>query len=303
MKKILITIFMLLIVPMSAGAKMSTTETISSIENNMFGYDYSKESETKRLERIEMQLYGIKREGTPQKRLEDIKNDIGYVEADEIASPAPIPSNQQRQFDKQKGQVPDDITALKEDSTVEYPMVDKMEQQIFSTTYKNENIYNRLNRLEEKVFNKTSSESLNARVDRLASVVRPVKNKNNRNQDTFADNPYNNYNNYSNNSYDNMGIEPVNSQSLPFQLAALEQDLLKHDYMNENVSNRLSRLEQKLFNRTFATDSDITRMQRVMVAYDAKKDSYRYENNRKMQNMATMSQLGGILLMILAILL
>ena len=80
-------------------------------------------------------------------------------------------------------------------------------------------------------------------------------------------------------------------------------ELLKGNFERDNIANRLSRLEQKLFNRTFITDSDISRLQRIMVAYDAKKDSYKYENNRKMQKMATASQLGGILLMILAILL
>ena len=103
--------------------------------------------------------------------------------------------------------------------------------------------------------------------------------------------------------YNNSGLQQVDDQTMPFQLAALENDVLKHDYSNDNNASRLSRLEQKLFNRTFPNDSDVQRMQRVLVAYEAKKDSYKYENNRKMQNMATMSQIGGILLMILAILL
>ena len=79
--------------------------------------------------------------------------------------------------------------------------------------------------------------------------------------------------------------------------------MLRNDYQNENITERLSRLENKLFKKTFDSDSDISRLQRIMVAYDAKKDSYKYDNNKKMQNMATVSQLGGILLMILAILL
>ena len=98
-------------------------------------------------------------------------------------------------------------------------------------------------------------------------------------------------------------METIDDQTMPFQLAVLEQELLRGNYTNDNISNRLSRLEQKLFKRTFTTDSDINRLQRIMVAYEAKKDSYKYENNRKMQNVATMSQIGGILLMILAILL
>ena len=79
--------------------------------------------------------------------------------------------------------------------------------------------------------------------------------------------------------------------------------MFKKSFESENNANRLNRLEQKLFSKTFPTDPDISRIQRLKVAYDAKQNSYKYENNRKMQNMATMSQLGGILLMILAILL
>lgn len=103
--------------------------------------------------------------------------------------------------------------------------------------------------------------------------------------------------------YAQSGLTPITDQNVVFQLAVLEQDLLKGNYTNDNISNRLSRLENALFNRTFPTDNDISRLQRVMVAYDAKKNSYKYENNRKMQNVATFSQIGGILLMILAILL
>ena len=105
------------------------------------------------------------------------------------------------------------------------------------------------------------------------------------------------------NYYANSGLEPINNQSIPFQLSALEQDILRNDYANDNISSRLTRLEQKLFKRTFTSDNDITRLQRIMVAYDAKRNSSRYDNNRAMQNMATASQIGGLLLMILAILL
>ena len=106
-----------------------------------------------------------------------------------------------------------------------------------------------------------------------------------------------------NNYYQNSGLEPVNNNSLPFQLSALEQGILNSDFQNDNISNRLTRLEQTMFNRTFNTDSDVTRLQRIMVAYDAKKNSYKYDNNRAMQNVAAISQFGGILLMILAMLL
>ncbi len=310
MKKIIITFICMLILPVYALSASENSDSIERIENSLFGYDYKNESDSARIERLEQHLYGSKKSGNINKRIEDIKNDIGFSQSQsqnekqmEFARQTQSKDNTQI-YDNQNAQQQEqlrkkqDILALKEDSSVEYPMVDKMEQQVFNTTYKNENIYNRLNRLEEKVFNKTSSEDLNLRVDNLASVVIPQKNKNRSDSSRMAySNP--NMNSY----YSNDSIESVNAQSMPFQLAALEEDILKSSYINDNNANRLSRLEQKLFKRSFPNDSDIIRLQRIMAAYDAKKNSYKYENNRRMQNMATVSQIGSILLMILAILL
>ncbi len=291
MKKYILTILILCLTSSinTVEAQLTPKETMSAIENNMFGYDYSNDVDIKRIERIEEHLYGQKKSGTVQKRLDNIQNDAG-LELNQTNNK--IDNNKDH-----KTLSSANIQDLKEDATVEYPMVDKIEQELFNTDYKKENIYTRLNRLEEKVFGKTSNEDLNTRVEKLSSVVRPKK-------QMLAQSPNYNYSqNDINNYYNNSGLETVNDQSVPFQLAALEEDLLKSAYMNDNIANRLNRLEQKLFNRTFSSDTDITRLQRIMVAYDAKKNSYKYENNRKMQNMATATQIGGILLMILAMLL
>ena len=300
MKKILLTIFFILIIPISVtGKEVPVSKALSSVENNLFGYDYRNESDLSRLERIEEQLYGKKKTGDIKTRINDIKNDTGITESinnqkvkeSKDAQINPIPIKRENKKDNKERYNP----AIKEDSTVEYPMVDKLEKTVFNTTYKQDNIYTRLDRLEEKVFTKKSNADLNERVDKLAEAIQPKMRRNSRNQ-TYTAKELDSY-------YSNSGLEPINSQSIPFQLAALEQDLLKNDYMDDNTSKRLSRLETKLFNRTFINDNDTTRLQRIMVAYDAKKQSHLYENNRKMQNMATMTQLGGILLMILAILL
>ncbi len=296
MKRILLILLILLIPVNAQAAKQSAyAPQITAIESNVFGYEYSNENDNKRLERIEEYLYGAKRSGALNKRLESIQNDIGYVNKEDKITNTPASVNQEKNIETAK-QKQKEVLALKEDNTVEYPMVDKMEQTIFKASYKNENIYNRLNRLEKQVFNKTSDEDLNVRVDKLASVVMPKSSIKKRQSGNFSYEEMDNY-------YRASGLEPINNQSIPFQLAVLEQDILNNEYDNDNVANRLNRLEQKLFNRSFVTDNDITRLQRIMVAYDAKKNSYKYENNKKMQNMAAISQFGGILLMILAILL
>lgn len=279
MKKIILILLIFLTLNSGVNAKTNTNEIINAIETSMFGYTFEAENENTRLNRIEKHLYGEKKKGNVNQRLKLIQDDTGFTVTKKI----------------EKNKIQQEIPQLKEDSTVEYPMVDKLEEEVFKTTYKQENIYKRLDRLETQIFNKTSNESLNNRVDKLASIIKPQK--------QVANNDYERQRNEPNNYYRNNGLEPVNDDSVPFQLATLEEKILKCDYMNDNISNRLSRLEKELFSRTFPNDNDATRLQRIMVTYDAKQNSYKYDNNRKMQNMATASQIGGILLMILAMIL
>ena len=283
MKKSLITLAVLVITSLS-GYCASTLETLTAIENGIFGYDYANESESTRIERIEKYMYGEKKKGDIAKRLQNLQNDAG------ISFQAKKPQNLQSEQTAKNQPLPE----VKEDDTVEYPIVDKMEFDVFKQTYRNENIYDRLNRLETKIFQKTSNADLNERVDRLAALIEPSSRKDSIAQNTIMEEAQNLYSG---------GFPQMNAQSLPFQLATLENNILKHDYTGDNNTTRLSRLEQKLFNKTFPNEADTQRLQRVMAAYEAKKDSYKYENNRRMQNVATISQIGGILLMILAILL
>lgn len=282
MKKLLIIISIMLfsILPILAG---TINSALNDIEQNLFGYNYQNEADTARIERIESYIYGNTRTGDSTTRINKIRNDIGLMSSAEKA--------EQKEL-MQKNRIEKELISAKEDSTVEYPMVDRIEEQLFNTTYKNENIYSRLNRLEEKVFNKISTEPLNNRVDNLAALIVPEKSI--PQEPTYTQEDLNNL--YSNN------LQTITDENMPFQLAVLEQSLLNKAYDNDNIANRLNRLEQKIFNRNFPNDNDISRLQRVLVAYEAKKDSYKYENNKKMQKMATMSQLGGFLLMLLAIL-
>lgn len=298
MKKFILILLIILILPVFVTSKAYSKDVLTSIENTVFGYDYKNESESTRVERIERYLYGDKKNGSINTRIKSIENDIGFVDT------VPKGDMPQKTFanDVQnnklknniKPEMNNEIMGLKEDSSVEYPIVDKMEQEVFNTTFRSEDIYKRLDRLEKQLFNETTDSSLNERVERLSMKVNPVRKT--RKMTSYSPEELNDY-------YTNSGLEQINDQSMPFQLAVLEEDLLKNNYGNDNVSNRLSRLEQRLFKRTFTTDNDISRLQRIMVAYDAKKNSYKYENNKKMQNMAAASQIGGILLMILAILL
>ena len=57
---------------------MSKTQiaTISKIENNLFGFDYSNDSDTNRISRLEKTIYGESSTGNLNKRLEKLSADI-----------------------------------------------------------------------------------------------------------------------------------------------------------------------------------------------------------------------------------
>lgn len=305
MRKIFVNIFFVLLLssvsPLFAYAGgLSENDVLTAVENNLFGYDYKNEQNTNRVERIETHLYGSKRTGDLASRLKTIQNDTGI----NLTPPEPVKTASNPQAGMQNMPERQNTPELKEAPSVEYPIVDEMEKEVFGTSYKKDNIYARLDRLEDKVLHKKTNDNLSDRVDRLAGVIAP-RQKQNANRTQYQ-------NQYSDQSYtaedldryyNSTGFEQVNNQSLPFQISAMEREILKSDYSNEPSGLRLNRLEQKLLGRTFSTDSDTTRMQRLMVAHDAKKSNYKYDNNRRAQNTATMTQIGGILLMILAMLL
>lgn len=290
MKKILIIVSIILITALKCVA--ANAVQISELENNLFGFEYANEADSKRIERIEEHIYGEKRKGNLSKRIENIQNDIGYINKEEIIKAEKEKQDLKRIKEEEKRLA--ELKSIKEDASVDYPIVDKIEETVFNQNYKDEDIYIRLDRLEQKIFNKTNEKSaLNERVTKLAEIVLPRQLEEAQQIANRADitEIYNN------------GIPNPNNQSIPFQLAVLEQNMLNNTYNNDHITNRLARLENELFNRTFANDTDVARLQRIMVTYEAKQNSYKYEHNKKMQKMATATQFGGILLMILAMLL
>ena len=78
MKKYVITTLMIFIFSVG-GYAVSTRDTLSSIENGIFGYDYKNETDIKRVERLEEHLYGEKRTGQLQQRVESLQNDSGII--------------------------------------------------------------------------------------------------------------------------------------------------------------------------------------------------------------------------------
>lgn len=252
---------------------------LSKMEQQIWGFEYSKDDINRRLSRIENNVFGTISKGASEARIKKLNEALG-IESYE---------------DSLKKAYEIDQTEV---SGVNYPQIDTLEYQMFSTTYEKENIYKRLDRLEKKLFGSTQDGNLASRTDRLKAYIK---------KDTIAQNP-----NYhiarpyqptqdieqymgSQNRYENSDIY--------IQLAGLESTLFMKTYSQDPVGLRLNRLERKIFQRDFSSDDDELRIQRLQAAANAQQTAKLYEANKIQKLTSTGMQLGSILLMILALIL
>lgn len=313
----------------SANAQTQFSPTLTKIETSLFGVDYKTQTDETRLKRIEETVYGAKSAGTLAQRMEKLSKDIAAEQIGQEIKP-------------KKDTFADDEDSIKPlapkaDSNVNYPIVNTLEQKIFSRDFRGTDINQRLSNLEQKTFKKTYSDDLNARVERLKFAIIPEKvaqEANYRDEDEIPSSPryyesedvLSENSPQSNNLWDNFknnfsnGKNPTGAAaSVPLynrnnstldehkdnadivvHLAAVEKSVLRKTFPDDTITNRLSRLEQKVFNSTFIDDDEITRLERVASAYQAQKTSSKYDNNKFSQRMSTAMQVGAFLLVILA---
>lgn len=330
MKKIIIFLVSILILSVQNVFASQYTPTIEKIENSLFGFTYSNEAETTRLNRIEEKVYGKTSTAQIQNRVAKLKKDLATdLMGQEIEPKEDTFAQEEDSW----------ITAKEpaEAAKMDYPVINELEKQVFNKEFKGQNIKTRLSKLEEKTFGKTyEKEDLSTRVDRLKAEVRPrtfMENKMAKQENTFMNDPidpmnknyhlnqygtpnfnYNAFNNRSKMNYtqddfdDNFGDDSNFFSSNPnvfkpnktMSLSKIEKVLYKTKYENEPTNQRLSRIESSVFGTNFANDSDSVRMERITSAINAQKSAKRYDSNRFGQNMATAFQIGTIILMVLA---
>jgi hypothetical protein len=285
-----------------------TSKQIEAMETQVFGYTFKNENDIKRLDRLENYLYGSVSPSTLVNRIKKINSDLGIIaedsKKDKISSTKTNTTQSANSIKRN----------IKEDPSVNYPIVDDLEQKVFSKKYNSENIYKRLDRLENKVFSHTNDDNLSNRVNKLRLSV----------FDSLEDNPpiaaYDeNYaiadsesESYKNLKEDDTSKNSFNSykshnssrqEYFNMELKSLEKIVLNNSYDGDDAQNRLNRLENKLFQRNFKNDQENERLERIAAAATAKKTSTQYDNNKLMKGLATGAQIGGILLMILAMIL
>lgn len=298
-------------------AANSTQATLSKIEESLYGFQYNNENEVSRLNRLENSVYGQISSKSTAERIAKLSKDVS---ADSIGKEIePVEDTFAENSDYY---VEEEPVAT---SDVSYPAVDEMELQMFKQAFPKQDIKTRLSNLEKKAFNKTYSDDLSTRVDRLKAEIKPQSLMNNRvaqSSNVFYDddvpplssdfhlNKYMSPNEFDYDAYNDMNARRVQSYDYASQkaspapkkvsLSTVEKKLLKQNYSQDSTENRLSRIENYMFGSEFSSDDFQTRMDRISSAYQAQKSAGKYDTNRFSQNVGTALQIGTLILMVLA---
>lgn len=295
MKKLLIyiciSISMCMIFPLGTYAVSKTQLTeISKIENDIFGFDYTKDNINSRVVRLEKNIYGKELNGDLEKRIAKLSADVTSEQIGLEIEPVEDTFRE------------DDVVA---DSTVNYPIVDEIEMKLFNQTYKNRDFHTRIVTIEKKLFSKVyDAEDYSQRMDRIKAEVMPER---------LAREKVFGYDNSENtlSSTDLSGIDSNRfANGMPYG-----QENYTRPYANygdftggasplpNNLENELAQLEFNTFGTEFSNEDTTTRIKRLNSVNKAKKSSNRYDSTKFQQRMSTAMEIGAMLLMILAMVL
>jgi len=188
----------------------------------------------------------------------------------------------------------------KVDISEDYPVVDEMETKVLGQSYKKEDIYKRLGRLETKIFSSVSKKTLSDRVDDLSKIV--TGSNNNSEEDDYSS-PRSSSFSSDNESYSESYSPSSDDESLNNLLNQMEKQLLNQVYPNDTRETRVARLERYLFNNSSDEYSMNERMERLATVIKAQPSNEIYQNAGLLNN----NQLAGngiglaaIILMIMA---
>ncbi len=278
-----------------AACAMNKTQiaTISKIENNLFGFDYTNDSDQNRIARLEKTIYGETSNGNLNRRLEKLSADIF---ADQIGLEIKPVEDTFREEEESLAQA---------DSTVNYPIVDEIEQKLFNKTYKNRDFHTRIVTIERKLFGKIYDvDDYATRMDRIKAEVMPQTLARENNRFNYDDNALSSadlsalersrYNRYTTMPY---GQE---SYTRPY---ANYGDTMPPKYSPNELNDELAQLEYDMFGTEFSNEDTQSRIKRLNSVNKAKKSSHRYDSMQFSQRMSTAMEIGAMILMILAMVL
>ncbi len=317
MKKIVLLIAVSLTlntVSIAVSAATSAQTTLGKIEDSLYGFQYNDENDLTRLNRIEQTVYGKTSTKSQSERLAQLSKDIS---ADSIGKEIePVEDT----FAENDDYIIEEEPVATSD--VSYPAIDEMEQQVFKQTYPKQDIKTRLSNLEKKAFNKTYTDDLSTRVDRLKAELKPqslMDNQIAQSSNEFYDedipplqsdfhlNKYMPPSSFDYEAYNDMNNrraaayeDNYNSSPKKVSLTTVEKKLMHQNFSDDTTENRLARIENFMFGTEFTGEDNQTRLDRISSAYQAQKSAGKYDSNKFSQNMATAMQIGTLILMVLA---
>lgn len=146
----------------SKSADITNSEAIQllkylkNLEDRFFFHSYDHDPLEKRIERLELLIFGQAKYGTIQERLAHLKSKIE-------ANDREAASDMKKRAKKERAN-PQKIQ--------QYPIMNTLEWRVLKKTYREESLEKRLDRLEEKLFGKTApAMSYRDRIDRLKKIV------------------------------------------------------------------------------------------------------------------------------------
>ena len=288
MKKILIILYILCCFPVF-GANFNAE--ISKIENNLFGFDYTNDTEKNRIERLEKTVYGKAQSGDIKKRIKKLSGDIS---ADVIG--LEIPPSKDTFLEDEK---------LAEDTDISYPIVEEIEQMLFNKTYPKRDFHTRIVTIEKKLFGKIYDvDDYSTRMDRIKEKMMPqtIAKK----ESKWDDGSY--YDDNAINSMDLSGIRN-NRFSMPFGQRNYSRPYSNYGGFSEEISDNvqlndeLSQMEYDMFGTEFSNESKQSRIKRLNSVNKAKKSAKKYDSQKFSQHMSTAMEIGAMILMVLAMIL
>ena len=294
---ILIIIYITISYPATAGIS-TQANTISKIENSIYGFDYSKDSTQKRVERLEKTIYGKANTGDINKRLTKLSGDIS---ADVIGLEIPPVEDT---FAEQE-----EIASA--DSSVNYPIVDEIEKKLFNETYKNRDFHTRIVTIEKKLFGKVYDvDDYATRMDRIKAEIMPeTVDYTDRFAHEYRDNRDSNML-----TSDDLSGSSFSRFSMPFGQRNYSRPYANYgdeftgaaapaQNYNTNLNDELAQLEYETFGTEFSNEDTTSRIKRLNSVNQAKKSSQKYDSNKFTQRMSTAMEIGAMILMILAMVL
>lgn len=290
MRKFVCFIFIVICFVCSVMASENTSDTLSKLENSVFGINYSNEKADIRVSRLENEVYGSKRNGKLADRLQSLSKDLHI---DTFGQEIPPVADTFAE---------DEYLA---DSSVDYPVVNEVEKQLGIKSQNGQSLHSRLVALEKKLFNSVFD------TDDFFTRVERIKGKVYKNADVVAESSYEEDDiyipEYEDESYQEFNFDKLfskkrfyNNNDNDSKISQLERKILHRTHSDENSNDRLARLENNLFDTEFYYDDEQERINRIEGAVKGRQTANKYDGNKLQQRLNTAMQIGAMILMVLA---